>query len=108
MSNPAPSEPLGPTLVHAIDAYFDAWDRSLIAMEQQNYTLARTIQQESRIALVTWMLLFATRLDSRTAQLLVDLLKDFETLLERVAELETDNRSLKVRVAVLEQERRPQ
>jgi hypothetical protein len=106
MSSPTPSEPLGPTLVHAIDAYFDAWDRSLIAMEQQNYTLARTIQHESKAALITWMSLFAARLDSRTAQLLVDVLKDFQTTLERVSELETAQRSLAARVALLERERR--
>jgi hypothetical protein len=71
---------LGAPLVQAIDAYFDARERYILAMQAGDYEAAHAAERESKTALANWMALLVNRVDSRTSGMLVDVLKRIENL----------------------------
>jgi hypothetical protein len=82
---------LGAPLVQAIDAYFDARERYILAMQAGDYDAARAAERDSKAALSNWMSLLVNRVDSRTSKLLVDVLQrveNIEALADRVTALE--------------------
>ena len=71
---------LGETLVHAIDAYFDARTRLIRALAAGDELAAQEANLESKAALSTWLALLVERLDSRNAGMLADVLMRLENL----------------------------
>jgi hypothetical protein len=71
---------LGETLVQAIDAFFDAWRRENAALLANDPAAAQAAIDDCRAALGTWLALLVERLDSRNAQVLVELHKRVESL----------------------------
>lgn len=78
--HPAAGRLLGETLVQAIDGYFEARARLIRALAAGDEPAAQTANAESRQALGTWLALLVERLDSRSASLLVDVLRRLENL----------------------------
>jgi hypothetical protein len=64
---------LGESLVQAIDAYFDAWTRLNAAVVAGDIAAAEAALDDCRAALGTWLALLVERLDSRNAQMLLEL-----------------------------------
>lgn len=71
---------LGESLVQAIDGYFDARTRLIRALVDGDADAALIANEESRAALSNWLALLVERLDSRNAQMLVDVLHRLENL----------------------------
>lgn len=83
MSEPTPTPAgrlLGEPIVRAIDAYFSSRERLITALIRGDEAAAQQANRESREALGTWLALLVERLDSRNAQMLVDVLKRLENL----------------------------
>jgi hypothetical protein len=71
---------LGVPLVQAIDAYFTARQRFIVALLQMDQDAMRAAEADSKLALSNWLALVVERVDSRSAALLVDALKRIENL----------------------------
>lgn len=79
---------LGDTLVQAIDAYFDAWRRQNAALLANDPAAVEAAIDDCRAAMGTWLALLVERLDSRNAQVLVELHKRLEGDETRIHNLE--------------------
>lgn len=71
---------LGESLVQAIDAYFDAWKRQNAALLASDPAATEAAIEDCRAALGTWLALLVERLDSRNAQVLVELHKRVDSI----------------------------